>query len=293
MGLGGDSPVLPTVVLPITLPQRHVTVICTEAYRHTHTVQVEPTRWLVDIRATTLAVLPLSTAGGAVRKAAVGALDARSILVEGDLIAVGAAAACCVPPLVLQGHQAAFFEGVQAEVQTVRADGQVQLHVRDAVASKLPPGMLVDIPAALVRPQRKHVHRWNANGGTGSLWQWHLCGKGICGLLEQNPAHPKPNAQFLYGCVHNGAHLHHYCPLQLQVLEPFLGAMEQYGLASMAPAAPFEQVKCRRLCRWLRQCRRWPGWAKQCPSRLFSVQLVCSDKLGAPAQVHGRDSPAG
>lgn len=52
--------------------------------------QVEPSRWLVDVRARTLAVLPLSTAGGAVRKAAEGALDMRSILVEGDLIAVSA-----------------------------------------------------------------------------------------------------------------------------------------------------------------------------------------------------------
>lgn len=43
---------------------------------------------MVDIRSRTLAVLPLSTAGGALRKAAEGALDMRSILVEGDLIAV-------------------------------------------------------------------------------------------------------------------------------------------------------------------------------------------------------------
>ena len=42
----------------------------------------------MDIRSKTLAALPLSTAGGAVRKAAEGALDMRSILVEGDLIAV-------------------------------------------------------------------------------------------------------------------------------------------------------------------------------------------------------------
>lgn len=55
----------------------------------------------------------------------------------------------------------------QAEVQTVRADGQVQLHVRDAVASKLPPGMLVTIPATLVRPQRKHVYHWPAAGEQG------------------------------------------------------------------------------------------------------------------------------
>ncbi|KAI3434484.1 hypothetical protein D9Q98_002560 [Chlorella vulgaris] len=113
-------------------------------------VQVEATRWLVDIHATTLAVLPLSTAGGAVRKAAEGAVDMRSILVEGDLIA--------------------------AEVQAVRSDGQVQLHVRDAVASKLPPGTVVDIPAALVRPQRKHVHHWAATGikavfgCNGAIW---------------------------------------------------------------------------------------------------------------------------
>lgn len=51
-------------------------------------LQVEPTRWLVDIRSRTLAALPLSTAGGAVRKAAEGALPSRSILTEGDLIAV-------------------------------------------------------------------------------------------------------------------------------------------------------------------------------------------------------------
>ncbi|KAL4854015.1 hypothetical protein ACK3TF_005079 [Chlorella vulgaris] len=37
-------------------------------------VQVEATRWLVDIHATTLAVLPLSTVGGAVSKAAEGAV---------------------------------------------------------------------------------------------------------------------------------------------------------------------------------------------------------------------------
>ena len=71
--------------------------------------QVEATRWLVDIRSKTLAALPLSTAGGAVRKAAEGALDMRSILVEGDLIAVRAGApgaissvallqACVAPP---------------------------------------------------------------------------------------------------------------------------------------------------------------------------------------------------
>lgn len=45
---------------------------------------------MVDIRSKVLAALPLSTAGGAVRKAAEGALDMRSILVEGDLIAVSA-----------------------------------------------------------------------------------------------------------------------------------------------------------------------------------------------------------
>ena len=53
---------------------------------------------------------------------------------------------------------------LQAEVQAVRADGQVQLHVRDAVASKLPPGMLVSVPAALVRPSRKHAYHWPAAG---------------------------------------------------------------------------------------------------------------------------------
>lgn len=51
-------------------------------------LQVESTRWMVEIRSRTLAVLPLSTAGGAVRKAAEGMLNMRSILVEGDLIAV-------------------------------------------------------------------------------------------------------------------------------------------------------------------------------------------------------------
>ncbi|PRW20609.1 exosome complex component RRP4 [Chlorella sorokiniana] len=65
-------------------------------------VQVEPTRWLVDIRSKTLAALPLSTAGGAVHKAAEGTRASRAILAEGDLIA--------------------------AEVQAVRADGHVQLH---------------------------------------------------------------------------------------------------------------------------------------------------------------------
>ena len=53
---------------------------------------------------------------------------------------------------------------MQAEVQAVRADGQVQLHVRDAVASKLPPGMLICIPSALVRPQRKHAFHWPSVG---------------------------------------------------------------------------------------------------------------------------------
>ncbi|PSC74791.1 exosome complex component RRP4 [Micractinium conductrix] len=112
-------------------------------------VQVEPSRWLVDVRARTLAVLPLSTAGGAVRKAAEGALDMRSILVEGDLIA--------------------------AEVQSVRADGQVQLHVRDAVASKLPPGMVVSVAPTLIRPQRKHIHQCGSGlkvilGCNGMVW---------------------------------------------------------------------------------------------------------------------------
>lgn len=51
-------------------------------------------RWQVDIRSHTLAALPLSTAGGAVRKAAEGALDMRSILVEGDLIAVRMESRC-------------------------------------------------------------------------------------------------------------------------------------------------------------------------------------------------------
>ncbi|KAL4450605.1 hypothetical protein ABPG77_000961 [Micractinium sp. CCAP 211/92] len=101
-------------------------------------VQVESTRWMVEIRSRTLAVLPLSTAGGAVRKAAEGMLNMRSILVEGDLIA--------------------------AEVQSVRTDGQAQLHVRDAVASKLPQGMLVSLPPTLVRPQRKHMHHCGSSG---------------------------------------------------------------------------------------------------------------------------------
>ena len=59
---------------------------------------------------------------------------------------------------------------VQAEVQAVRADGQVQLHVRDAVASKLPPGMLVEVPASLVRPQRKNMHEWHPAGGLTSCF---------------------------------------------------------------------------------------------------------------------------
>lgn len=50
-------------------------------------------------------------------------------------------------------------------MQAVRADGHVQLHVRDAVASKLPPGQLVQVPAALVRPARKHVLHWPKAGG--------------------------------------------------------------------------------------------------------------------------------
>lgn len=100
--------------------------------------KVESSRWLVDIRSKVLAVLPVSTAGGAVHKAAEGALDMRTILVEGDLIA--------------------------AEVQSVRSDGQMHLHVRDAVASKLPPGMLVSVSPTLVRPQRKHVHQCSASG---------------------------------------------------------------------------------------------------------------------------------
>lgn len=59
---------------------------------------------MVDIRSKVLAALPLSTAGGAVRKAAEGALDMRSILVEGDLIAVRCVMVwmdgwphCCLP----------------------------------------------------------------------------------------------------------------------------------------------------------------------------------------------------
>ncbi len=56
---------------------------------HTRALQVEGARWLVDIRAATLAVLPLSTAGGALRQAAVTPIDMRTILMEGDLIAVG------------------------------------------------------------------------------------------------------------------------------------------------------------------------------------------------------------
>lgn len=52
----------------------------------------------------------------------------------------------------------------QAEVQSVRTDGQVQLHVRDAVASKLPPGMLVALPSTLVQPQRKHMHQCGSSG---------------------------------------------------------------------------------------------------------------------------------
>ena len=63
-----------------------------------------------------------------------------------------------MPPLPM------VFNLLQAEVQTVRADGQVMLHVRDALASKLPPGVLVGIPATLVRPQRKHVHQWADTG---------------------------------------------------------------------------------------------------------------------------------
>lgn len=57
-----------------------------------------------------------------------------------------------------------FFHVPQAEVQSVRTDGQVQLHVRDAVASKLPPGMLVSLPPTLVRPQRKHLHQCGSSG---------------------------------------------------------------------------------------------------------------------------------
>lgn len=60
--------------------------------------------------------------------------------------------------------------GEQAEVQSVRADGQVLLHVRDAVASKLPPGMLVCVAPTLVRPQRKHVHHCATPGEL----QWGL-----------------------------------------------------------------------------------------------------------------------
>lgn len=59
----------------------------------------------------------------------------------------------------------------------MRADGHVQLHVRDAVASKLPPGMLLEVPAASVRPARKHVHRWPAVGEhfAGTSSRWLLC----------------------------------------------------------------------------------------------------------------------
>lgn len=46
----------------------------------------------------------------------------------------------------------------------MRTDGQVQLHVRDAVASKLPQGMLVSLPPTLVRPQRKHMHHCGSSG---------------------------------------------------------------------------------------------------------------------------------
>ena len=52
----------------------------------------------------------------------------------------------------------------------MRADGQVMLHVRDALASKLPPGVLVSIPATLVRPQRKHVHQWADTGEWTEEW---------------------------------------------------------------------------------------------------------------------------
>ncbi|KAL4433598.1 hypothetical protein ABPG75_000039 [Micractinium tetrahymenae] len=125
--------------------------------------QVENTRWMVDIRGRTLAVLPLSTAGGAVRKAAEGTLDMRSILVEGDLIA--------------------------AEVQSVRTDGQVQLHVRDAVASKLPPGMLVAVPPTLVRPQRKHVHQCGSSGVKFILGCNGLVWIGMDGAGAVEPGH--------------------------------------------------------------------------------------------------------
>lgn len=145
-------------------------------------VQVEPTRWLVDIRAKTLAALPLSTAGGAVLKAAEGARSPRSILAEGDLIA--------------------------AEVQAVRADGHVQLHVRDAVASKLPPGQLVQVRAALVRPARKHVLHWPKAGlkavfgCNGAVW----IGQGDGGCLQEQQVHAASElARMVHSSVSQGA----------------------------------------------------------------------------------------
>lgn len=70
---------------------------------------------MVDLQSRTLAVLPLSTAGGAVRKATEGALDMRSILVEGDIIAVSCLclrifmlSLCCVLGLKSDLHMCTF-----------------------------------------------------------------------------------------------------------------------------------------------------------------------------------------
>lgn len=51
-------------------------------------MQVDATRWLVDICAPVLAVLPLSAAGGAAQHAVHRLPDMRAILSEGDVVAV-------------------------------------------------------------------------------------------------------------------------------------------------------------------------------------------------------------
>lgn len=249
---------------------------------------MEASRWQVDIRSKTLAALPLSTAGGAVRKAAEGALDMRSILSEGDLIAVSGAAdwwgrwlggcavgwsnthslcACCPPAAAVHGQVLSSpppqlcaslltlartwssHISTQAEVQAVRADGQIQLHVRDAVASKLPPGMLVAIPPTLVRPQRKHVYHWPAAGA------WWLVGAGQWALGAERCVHMRKHWVCMVASPMYATSSECSCTALLQASRLCMAAMEQCGSVQMAPATS-RQAKCMRRCRWQMRCER-------------------------------------
>ena len=167
----------------------------------------------------------------------------------------------------------------------MRADGQVMLHVRDALASKLPPGVLVSIPATLVRPQRKHVHQWADTGEWMEEWRIGAAGQRgreaeTCLLAclpicvhacrpalsrRQSPADPADRGFVQQLCCPA-------FPVAVQGSRPSLDAMARCGWAvQTAAAAASRRARCRRQRRWRRRCERWQRRAKWCRQRQWSM----------------------